>query len=286
MASNRLERFASIFGGAWITGRYLLPRLRVLGMRHYDVVLDLACGESPYRGFFIAADKYIRMDRAPADPEVIDADMRSIPLPDHSVNLTLLSQAISDVPDPMEVLREVARITAPRGQVLVFESMCYPEHDMPNDYYRIMPAGLSWLAKHSGFEVTECAYLGGLFNRCASLWNSQCMGYVSSIRVLRPLAAISVAMCNVVCHAMDKLFMRCHLAPDYLSILQFGDGDTHDHAHEASVTHHLALGHLLAAKPERRPGGDDCADTGAVSVDASFECNTASHSRPAIQRHA
>lgn len=219
-ANTRLAKFTSVFGENWVTGRYLLPRLRMLGRAHYNTVLDLACGDSPYRGFFINVDRYVRVDRAPRDPGVIDGDMRAIPMPDHSVDVVILSQALSDVPVPAEVLRELARVLVPGGRAVIFESMCYPEHDMPHDYYRLMPAGLEWLAGECDLRVEDLAYLGGLFTRFASLWNGCVMGALKRFRVLRPIAALGIATGNVSCYTLDRLAMHPRLASDYLAILR------------------------------------------------------------------
>lgn len=214
------KKYTSVFGEAWVMGRHLWPRLRGIGAGQYDVVLDLACGTSPFKGLFLNAEEYIRIDRLPTDNDVIAADMRSIPLADSSVNLVILSQALSDVPIPLDVLEELARVLIDGGHAVVIESMCYPEHDMPYDYYRLMPAGLAWMAEKAGFEVEECIYLGGFFTRVASLWADYAMGMIGKHKGLRWLAALGVAVGNVTCAACDRLVMRRSLASDYFMILR------------------------------------------------------------------
>ena len=49
---SRFRKFKSVFGENWHVGRYLLPRLQAIGADTNGVVLDLACGESPFKGFF------------------------------------------------------------------------------------------------------------------------------------------------------------------------------------------------------------------------------------------
>ena len=217
---SRLTSFTSVFGENWHVGRYLLPLLRSFGAGMNGVVLDLACGESPFRGYFPSARRYLRVDRLPCDPEVMDGDMRTIPLPANCVDLVILSQALTDVPMPIEVLNELARILVPGGQVLVFESMAYPEHDMPYDYYRLMPSGLSQLAEDAGFDTQELIYLGGLFTRFSQLWASYIMGALKQFAILRPVAALGIAAGNIVCHGLDRVVARPRLASDYLAILR------------------------------------------------------------------
>lgn len=217
---TRIKKFTSVSGEAWVVGRYLIPKIRDIGAGKYGVVLDLACGESPFRKYFVDTGTYLRMDRHAVDPEVTEADMHAIPLESGSVDLVILSQALSDVPVPAKVLEEIARVLTPAGRVVVFESMSYPQHDMPYDYYRIMPMGLTWIAHESGLDMEECTYLGGIFTRFASLWADFIMGAGKRYALLYPFATIGTIAGNMLFYALDSVAMRESLASDYLAILK------------------------------------------------------------------
>lgn len=216
---TRLAKFDSVTGENWVVGRYLLPELSRLGTVQRGALLDLACGESPFRCCFPHVDSYVRVDRDAADPEVIRGDMQAIPLASSSVETVLLFQALTDVPRPIEVLNDVARVLKPGGRLIVFESMAYPEHDMPNDFYRLMPEGLRALADDAGFSVEECIRLGGLFTRFASLWNTFVMGELLRRRATRPLGYAGILFGNLLCYALDRLAPHPRLASDYLAVL-------------------------------------------------------------------
>lgn len=220
---SRLRKFESVFGENWVVGRYLLPALERIGRTQSGVVLDLACGESPFRKCFPKARQFLRVDRDPLDAEVIRGDMGSVPLPDLSVDAVLLCQAITDVPDPSAVLKEARRMLRMGGTVIVFESMCYPEHDAPHDYFRLMPEGLRSMAEAAGLQMRECIRLGGVFTRFASLWNSCLMGGLMRYRVLWPVGLIGVAAANLVCYAFDRMAPHPRLASDYLAVLAMTD---------------------------------------------------------------
>jgi len=199
-------------------GRYLLPELRKIAQTNPGAVLDLACGESPFRDIFAGVDHYIRVDRTKADDAVIMGDMLSVPLEDGSVDMVLLFQAITDVPDPGDVLAEVRRLLRPGGRLVVFESMAYPEHDLPHDFYRLMPQGLCTLASRAGLECDAVIYLGSIFTRFASLWNTFLIGRLVNYRLTRPLGRIGIATSNLLFGGLDALLPSGYLASDYLAI--------------------------------------------------------------------
>ena len=157
------------------------------------------------------------------DPEVTHGDMLAIPLANHSVDVIMLFQAITDVPNTVDVLKEVRRVLKPEGLLLVLESMAYPEHDAPYDFYRLMPEGLRALAADAGLKLMGCRRLGGLFTRFASLWNTFVMGELKRYSVFRPLAHLGVAGCNLLCYAFDRLAPHSRLASDYLAELTVDD---------------------------------------------------------------
>lgn len=216
---TRLSKFTSVFGENWVVGRYLLPELERLGKVQHGVLLDLACGESPFRSWFPNVKKYLRVDRNTIDSEVTPGDMLAIPVANQSVDVVLLFQAITDVPNPGAVLKEVRRVLSPGGQLLVFESMDYPEHDAPYDFYRLMPEGLRALSGDAGLKLRECKRLGGLFTRFASLWNTFLMGGLKKHAALRPLANIGIACGNLLFYGVDRLMPHPRLASDYLAVL-------------------------------------------------------------------
>ena len=216
---SRIAKFTSIFGENWVVGRYLLRELARLGADQRGVLLDLACGESPFRAYFPRVEAYLRVDRRRLDPGITPGDMLAIPLASRSVDIVLLFQAITDVPNPGDVLREVRRVLKPGAKLLVFESMAYPEHDEPYDFYRLMPEGLRVLAAEAGLTLAECTRLGGLFTRCALLWNTFMMAGLKRHAVLRPFGYLGVACANLLFYALDRLAPHPRLASDYLAVL-------------------------------------------------------------------
>jgi hypothetical protein len=109
--------------------------------------------------------------------------------------------------------------------VIVFESMAYPEHDMPHDYYRIMPAGLAWVAGEVGLEVDCIERLGGVLTRWTTLLNNYCLSALSRLPVIGPVALMGKVAVNLCCYLGDRIFVHPNLASDYLARLIKPKGD-------------------------------------------------------------
>ena len=220
--AKRLQRFNRPWGANWLQWGALsatLPKWAGYG----EVVLDLGCGESPFRGFFRDARIYLRMDRIMWDREVIQADALYLPLRDSSIDVVLLVQVLGDLPDLTRVFREIARVIKPGGRAIVIETMAYPEHDLPHDYYRLMPEGLKYQAARAGFHCEEVISMGGLFARFTMLWNCFIMSRLAAVRVLRPLMYLGTLTANCAAWILDRLMPHPALAPDYLALLVRND---------------------------------------------------------------
>ena len=216
---NRFDGYRRIWGENWCVGRFLLPELARLGREPGEIVLDLACGESPFRIFFPGAARYLRADRFHHDRDVAIADMAAIPYRRDSVDVILLCQAISDSPEPLAVLSEARRVLKPGGRLILFESMDYPEHDLPHDYYRLLPAGLRLAAIKARLPVRELIYLGGLGTRCATLWNTLFMGKILALPGLGFLGRAGIVVGNIICYGLDIIMPHPRLAANYLAVL-------------------------------------------------------------------
>jgi len=144
----------------------------------------------------------------------------SLPVREKSVDCVLLFQVLGDIPDLGELLREVFRALRPGGRVIVFETMGYPEHDLPHDYFRVMPAGLERTARLVGFHGVEVVRLGGLFTRISQLWSSYVMGRLRGWGGTRWLGVAGTVGMNVVAVALDRALPHPSLAPDYLARLE------------------------------------------------------------------
>lgn len=215
-----MKSFTSVAGDSWLQGRQLLPILKRYGASEKGTVLDLGCGHSPFRELFAGARRYARMDRYAADPEVvIIGDIRALPLAAQSVETVIVSRMLGDLPDIVGTLRELDRILTPNGKILVYESISYPQHDLPHDYWRVLPSGLRWAAGEAGLEVIELQLLGGYFTQLGMHWNNFIVGDLGGWPLLRQVAWLLRAAGNLLFAGLDRVWPRPTLASDYFACI-------------------------------------------------------------------
>jgi SAM-dependent methyltransferase len=215
----RIPGFTSAGANNWLQGRCLVPLLCEYSARIDGTILDLGCGKSPFRPLFNAARKFIRIDCYPVDPEVIVADATALPLEDGSVDCILLAQVIGDVADLPKLFRELARVLAPGGSVLVYETISYFQHDLPHDCWRVLPAGLTWAGEQAGLTTERVAYLGGYGTQLGMNWNFLVSSLFDRVFVTRPIGWLLRAAGNLVFAGLDAIAPRPTLATDYFACL-------------------------------------------------------------------
>jgi SAM-dependent methyltransferase len=111
---------------------YLLPRLEPgqslldLGAGPGTITADLARRVAPGRVTALEANadaaEHTRAGLAAVEAEVIVGDAHALDLPDGTYDITHAHQVLQHVGDPVQVLREMARVTAPGGTVAVRDS--------------------------------------------------------------------------------------------------------------------------------------------------------------------
>jgi SAM-dependent methyltransferase len=208
-----------IFCSNWIVLRRFRRQLAEEVANFSGTVADVGCGASPYRTCFPKAARYLRFDRTSSHPEVTLADAIALPLETSSLDAILATQTLGDMPDLVGVLTEWTRVLAPSGRVLVFETMAYPEHDLPHDYWRVMPRGLEVSATAAGLRIARLERIGGLFARLATLLNSQCFERLARAPLLYPAALALIAINNIFALILDRLLPIPSAAPDYFAVL-------------------------------------------------------------------
>jgi len=175
-------------------------------------VLDVGCGEQPYRGWLAEGCDYTGVDVAdgPGVSAVIRPG-RPWPLDDGSYDSVLCTQVLEHDSDPEHTLAEIERVLAPGGRAVVTVPFAYNEHAMPHDYRRYSAVGASaavgaWLEV---VEVRKEALAGSLLGALWLNWIEHAIGRSRVLQLVRaPLLPVWILYCllvNLVCRAVDLL---------------------------------------------------------------------------------
>ncbi|HMK48644.1 MAG TPA: methyltransferase domain-containing protein, partial [Thermodesulfovibrionales bacterium] len=134
------------------------------------ILLDIGCGEMPYRqliaGQYPGITRYVGMDidnpkyQQKRRPDLF-WDGRTIPMDDCSVDCAIATELFEHLSDIEGVLREIGRVLKPGGNLFFTVPFLWPLHDMPQDEYRYTPFSLERHLKRAGFDHIRLTSLGG-----------------------------------------------------------------------------------------------------------------------------
>jgi SAM-dependent methyltransferase len=135
--------------------------------RFYGIVLDVGCGEKPYRELLTQAPSkatsYTGLD-LPGNPYSepdLTWDGGTIPLPDQAVDSVMLTEVLEHTPDPQAVLKESARVLKTDGFLFLTVPFIWPIHCVPHDEFRYTPFALHRFLETAGFKDIEIKATGG-----------------------------------------------------------------------------------------------------------------------------
>ncbi|MGB6058594.1 MAG: class I SAM-dependent methyltransferase [Microthrixaceae bacterium] len=145
-----------------------------------NAILDVGCGESPYRNL-LAPTTYVGVDRRPrvrpADLAVV-ADVMAIPTRGRFFDGVVCTEVIEHVNDERELMKELARVARPGAKLVLSSPFVHGLHEMPYDFRRLTSIGLASVLEEAGWKVDAMSSVGGplvvavdSFVRWANQWN-------------------------------------------------------------------------------------------------------------------
>lgn len=154
----------------YVAKKYIADALRRALPRLSGTVLDIGCGEMPYRDLILSApsraERYVGLDLEGGEyamrrsPDVF-WNGREIPLGPASVDCALAIEVLEHCPEPGSVLAEAFRVLRPGGLFFFTVPFLWPLHDVPHDEYRYTPFALERLLRTAGFDDISVAAQGG-----------------------------------------------------------------------------------------------------------------------------
>ncbi len=124
------------------------------------VLLDVGCGQKPYRSLFTAATAYVGLEIDTPENRVSKQadyfyDGKTFPFEKESYDGVICNQVLEHVFTPDDFLQEISRVLHPGGTLLLTVPFVWDEHEQPWDYARYSSFGLKNLLERNGFVVVE-----------------------------------------------------------------------------------------------------------------------------------
>lgn len=139
--------------------RFLKPRLAHVS----GSLLDVGCGEMPFRSLLRADVRYTGLDVPQAfsfgmsdNKEIVSFDGTTIPFPDSSYDGVLCTEVLEHAADPIALINEMHRVLRSGGTLLVTVPFAARVHHSPYDFHRFTRFRLATLfSSFAEVEITE-----------------------------------------------------------------------------------------------------------------------------------
>jgi len=137
---------------------------RQLALHAGGRLLDLGCGKAPlYEVYAPLVSEITCVDWMPGDHVDLPCDLsQPLPFADSEFDTIILSDVLEHVPDPELVWREMTRVLAPGGKVIMNVPFYYSIHAHPHDYYRYTNFALERFVAINGLDLVHLYAFGGL----------------------------------------------------------------------------------------------------------------------------
>ncbi len=217
------ELSANFLHFQFLPNYYFRRDIRIDGKNLKGRLLDVGCGNKPYRAFFQNVRSYIGLDypmtQARQDfqgqPEIF-GDARTLPFAQGSFDAVLCAQVLEHVNHPGQVLTEIGRVLKSGGCGILSVPFIYNVHVGPHDFFRFSPFGITELVEGAGLKIQSLRYQGGIGTAVVQLvHNWMFSGLARLSRRGRATAAISAllmpfmmvicAINNLIGLGLDKL---------------------------------------------------------------------------------
>lgn len=135
-------------------------------------VLDAGAGEGNYAACF-PRQRYCGVDLGIGDAgwnySRLDAiaELAALPFPDRVFDGCLNVVTLEHVRRPARVVRELGRVLAPGGRLLLVAPLEWEEHQAPHDFYRYTRYALADLLREACFTDIRIEPVGGFFRLLA-----------------------------------------------------------------------------------------------------------------------
>lgn len=216
----RLSSFTRLSGHNWLKGRYLLPVLKVIADKTQGNILDIGAGDQWFASFLDPhKHNYIAMDTSSRFRVHIVGEATHLPLKNECIDLCVLFYVLGDIFNVSFCFAEVARVLRSQGRCLILETLGYPEHDLPHDYWRFTKGCIAELGRPVGLTVQKVWPLGGFWEYLASLICGFLLYGASGKKGLGAVAKTGMIITNIISYALDRCIPLSRGGESHLTLL-------------------------------------------------------------------
>lgn len=162
-------------------------------------ILDVGCGNKPYKIFFKNYDSYLGCDIVQSSENEVDVicDVTNIPLESSKFDTVICTQTIEHVFDHNKMISEIGRVLKTGGNLILTGPMYWPHHEEPYDFFRFTKYGFESLLQKNNFKIIDIKPNGGKW----SLWGLVTLHtlptYIANLKIVKYLI-------NSLCYRLDK----------------------------------------------------------------------------------
>lgn len=132
------------------------------------LVIDAGAGEGRFKPYF-AHTHYIGIDFGLGDASWnyrsldVMGDIARMPIAENVADAVICTQTLEHVPEPAQVITELARVLKPGGSLYLAAPQNWHQHQKPYDFFRYTSFGLRYLFEKAGLEPLLIEPMGGYF---------------------------------------------------------------------------------------------------------------------------
>jgi SAM-dependent methyltransferase len=188
-------------------------------------ILDLGCGNSPYRKYLPTESSYIPydIDRANKGAQIIGSAIH-LPFKDHSFDSVLCTQVLEHVDEPWTMMTEISRVLKARGRLVLSAPQAWRIHEKPYDYYRYTRFGLDYLIEKAGMQISTVRSQGGAWSLAGQVINNHIWRNPPSNKLLwivsRSACTAMTTVINIVCVTLDSISPDAEETINYVAIAE------------------------------------------------------------------
>lgn len=134
-------------------------------------LLDLGCGKVPLYGAYARhVGEVTCVDWAPGEHIDLPCDLsQPLPFERDRFDTIILSDVLEHMPEPELLWREMTRVLAPNGKIIMNVPFYYSVHAHPHDYYRYTNFAPERFVKINALELVCLLPIGGIVEIMADL---------------------------------------------------------------------------------------------------------------------